>query len=204
MSDYRGLYIGDAPEGADDAAILALEARLGTSLPEDYRKFLQSCNGAELEYDVLAILANGEEEILSFTLYGVDPSEDWGFNPFELRQLQRQPGFPENGMLPIGRDGGLSLLLLDLRDGRQEVGAMVAGLPGCGQQEDEYVVLSASFNGYLDKLFLSQATIVNHINRFIISPENIVWTLDWLDRASSGWRELYRMHWNARVVEHPI
>jgi cell wall assembly regulator SMI1 len=207
MTDYRGLILDDTREGAPERAISQLETSLGARLPEDYRQFLQTCNGATVEYDVLATMSNGDKELLSFLLYGLDPDETYESNPYELEQLRRQPGFPATGLLPIGRDGGASVLLLDLREGRQDVGAMVAGLPawtGRRQQGDEYVVLADSFNAYLDLLHLSQERIVEHINHFVISANTIEATLEWLDQGSPGWRERYREVWNARVVDRPI
>lgn len=207
MTDYRGLILDDTREGACDQTISQLEASLGARLPDDYRQFLKTCNGASVEYDVLATLSNGDEELLSFSLYGLEPGETYEANPFELEQLRQQPGFPAAGLLPIGRDGGASVLLLDLREGRQDVGAMVAGLPawtGRRQQGDEYVVLAESFNAYLDALHLSQERIEEHINHFVISADTIEATLEWLDQGCPGWRERYREVWNARVVDRPI
>ncbi|MBE8602509.1 SMI1/KNR4 family protein [Pseudomonas cyclaminis] len=207
MTDYRGLIFDDTREGASNQALAQLEATLGARLPDDYRQFLKTCNGATVDYDVLATMSNGDKELLSFLLYGLDPSETYESNPFELEQLRQQSGFPATGLLPIGRDGGASVLLLDLRDGRQDVGAMVAGLPawtGRRQQGDEYVVLADSFNAYLDLLHLSQERIAEHINHFVISADTIEATLVWLDQGSPGWRERYRAVWNARVVERPI
>ncbi|WP_112196280.1 SMI1/KNR4 family protein [Pseudomonas sp. LG1E9] len=207
MTDYRGLIFDDTREGASDQALAQLEATLGARLPDDYRQFLKTCNGATVDYDVLATMSNGDKELLSFLLYGLAPSETYESNPFELEQLRQQSGFPATGLLPIGRDGGASVLLLDLRDGRQDVGAMVAGLPawtGRRQQGDEYVVLADSFNAYLDLLHLSQERIAEHINHFVISADTIEATLVWLDQGSPGWRERYRSVWNARVVERPI
>lgn len=207
MTEYRGLLLEDTREGASDDAIAELEASLGARLPEDYRDFLRACNGATCEYDVVATMANGDKETLSFSLYALDPHEDGEANPCELEQLRALDGFPATGLLPIGRDGGASILLLDLREGRQDVAAMVAGLPawtGRRQQGDEYVVLADSFNAYLYLLHLSAETIENHINRFMINPDTIAATLEWLDHCSPGWREQYRELWNARVVQAPI
>ncbi|MCU1725969.1 SMI1/KNR4 family protein [Pseudomonas sp. 7P_10.2_Bac1] len=207
MTNYRGLIFDDTRDGASDLAIEHLEAQLGARLPDDYRQFLKECNGGTLDYDVLATMSNGEEELLSFMLYGLQPGEAYESNPFELEQLRKEPGFPATGMLPIGRDGGASILLLDLREGRQDVGAMVAGLPawtGRRQQGDEYVVLANTFNAYLDALHLSHERITEHIKHFIISADTIEATLAWLDQGSPGWRERYREVWNARVVDRPI
>ncbi|MGR3886370.1 SMI1/KNR4 family protein [Pseudomonas sp. 1152_12] len=207
MTDYRGLTFDDTREGASDHTLSQLEAQLGARLPDDYRQFLKVCNGGNVDYDVLATMSNGEEELLSFSLYGLQPGDAYESNPFELEQLRQQPDFPATGLLPIGRDGGASVLLLDLRDGRQDVGAMVAGLPawtGRRQQGDEYVVLANSFTAYLDALHLSQERIAEHINHFVISADTIEATLAWLDQGSPGWRERYRDVWNARVVDRQI
>ena len=207
MTEYRGLLLDDTREGASDTAIAQLENSLGARLPDDYRQFLKACNGASVEYDVLATMANGDRELLSFSLHGLDLDTQWGANPFEMQQLRTHAGFPDSGLLPIGRDGGASVLLLDLRDGRQDVAALVAGLPawtGRRQQGDEFVWLADSFNGYLDALHLSAERIEEHIDHFMLSPETIAATLAWLDAGSPGWRELYRTRWNERVVNSPI
>ncbi|WP_186007484.1 SMI1/KNR4 family protein [Pseudomonas kilonensis] len=73
MTDYRGLILEYTREGAADRAIAQLEASLGARLQDDYCQFLKTCNGAHEEYDVLATLANGDEELLSFSLYGKRP-----------------------------------------------------------------------------------------------------------------------------------
>ncbi|WNW13913.1 SMI1/KNR4 family protein [Pseudomonas sp. DTU_2021_1001937_2_SI_NGA_ILE_001] len=207
MALYRGLILDDPREAPSEEAIAQLEARLGARLPDDYRQYLAACNAAEQEYDVVVTLADGAQETMSFSLFGLDPDEDWEFNPHELEQLREVPDFPESGLLPIGRDGGSSLLLLDLRDGRQQVAAMVAGLPawtGRRQNGDEYVVLAESFNDYLDLLHIADASIESHIERFIINPDTIDATLDWLDQGSPGWRERFREQWNARVTQRLI
>ena len=125
MTNYRGL-ISRIPVKAP-LTVPSRNWKLDwCRLPEDYRQFLKACNGAYVEYDVLATLANGDEESLSFSLYRLDLDEVYESNPFELEQLRTQPGFPAIGLLPIGRDGGASVLLLDLREGRQDVAH------GCG------------------------------------------------------------------------
>ncbi len=207
MIEYRGLTFEDARPAASDADIAQLEATLGARLPDDYRQFLKTCNGATLEYDVVAVMANEDEEVLSFSLFGLVPGEGYEFNPYELEQLRLDPDFPEAGLLPIGRDGGASFLLLDLRDGRTDVAAMVAGLPawtGRRQQGDEFVVLAESFNEYLEALHLSEERVEEHINTFMMTPDSIEATLTWLDRDSPGWRKQYKTLWNARVVDRPI
>lgn len=48
------------------------------------------------------------------------------------------------------------------------------------------MVLADSFNGYLDSLHLSEERIEEHINHFVISPESIEATLEWLDKGIPG------------------
>ncbi|WP_208738451.1 SMI1/KNR4 family protein [Phytopseudomonas dryadis] len=206
--NYRGLLLEDTHPSASEDAIAALEGELDARLPDDYRAFLQHCNGAYAEYDVAVMLASGEPEVLSFSsLFGVDIDRQWDCNPFELQQLREQPDYPQQGLLPIGRDGGASLLLLDLRDGGQQIVAMVAGLPawtGRRQQGNEFVVLANSFDAYLDLLHLTDATVTHHIDSFQVSQDSAEATLAWLDSGSPGWRERFRERWNARVPFMPV
>lgn len=207
MSEYRGLLLEDTRQAASDHSITQLEALLGACLPDDYRHFLKTCNGAYLEYDVEVVMANGERELMGFTLFGLGQDDQWESNPEELEQARRRPGYPATGLLPIGRDGGSSLLLLDLREGRQDVAAMVAALPawtGRRQQGDEYVVLADSFNGYLDLLHLADETVARHIDTFMIDEGSVQATLAWFDSGNPRWRERHRERWNARVTISPI
>ncbi len=100
MIDYRGLILENTREGATDRAIAQLEASLGARLQDDYCQFLKTSNGTHVEYDVLAKLANGDEELLSFSLYGLDLDKEYESNPFEPEQLRAQPGFSATGLLP--------------------------------------------------------------------------------------------------------
>ncbi|SDU95879.1 SMI1/KNR4 family protein [Pseudomonas corrugata] len=54
MIEYHGLILERTRAGATDLAIAQLETSLGARLPEDYRQFLKICNGASVEYDVIA------------------------------------------------------------------------------------------------------------------------------------------------------
>lgn len=207
VNDYQGLLLEDTREPASDHDIAQLEARLGARLPDDYRHFLKTCNGAQLEYDVEILMASGERELLGFSLFGVGEDEQWECNPEELEQARRRPGYPATGLLPIGRDGGASLLLLDLREGRQAVAAMVAALPawtGRRQQGDEYVVLADSFTAYLALLHLADDTIARHIDTFIVDEGSVEATLAWFDSGNPTWRERHRERWNARVTIRPV
>lgn len=207
MTEYRGLILEDTQPGASDDAIAQLQVHLGLPLPADYREFLKTCNGAYVDYDVEVAMPSGERELMNFSLFGLALQGDWETNPCELERARMRPGYPATGLLPIGRDGGASLLLLDLRDGRQDVAAMVAALPawtGRRQQGDKYVVLADSFNAYLALLHVSEQTLVSHIDSFIITDDSVAATLAWFDSGSRDWRVRHRDRWNARVTLHPI
>lgn len=198
---YRNLIIEDTNQPVTDAEIRSIEKELGTDLPEDYKAFLKSCNGGYLEYDILISFKNGSTEYLCFSsIYAAKGETDWESNPFELRQARKQDGFPQEGVIPIARDGGSSVLFLDLRDGYKVV-AFVQGLPEWTglRQEDALVVIAESFDEYLNKLTISDEMVKEHIENFEVSESSVESTLEWLDSIGLEWREKYRELWNERV-----
>ncbi len=198
---YRNLLIEDTNQLATDAEIMSIENELGTSLPNDYKKFLKSCNGGYLEYDILINFENEKSEYLCFSsLYRASRDDDWECNPFELRQARKQEGFPEAGVIPIARDGGSSMLYLDMREGCKVV-AFVQGLPEWTglRQEDSLVVVANSFDEYLDKLTISDEMIKDHIENFKITEDSVNATIEWFDSIGLEWRDKYRGLWNERV-----
>lgn len=94
MTDYRGLILENTREGATDPAIAQLEASLGARLPEDYRQFLKTCNGAHVEYDVPATLANGDEKLLSFRCTGWIETKSMNPTPSNRSNCGLSPAFP--------------------------------------------------------------------------------------------------------------
>lgn len=198
---YRNLLIEDTNQQATDVEIISIENELGASLPNDYKKFLKSCNGGYLEYDILINFENEKSEYLCFSsLYRASRDDDWGCNPFELRQARKQERFPEAGVIPIARDGGSSMLYLDMREGCKVV-AFVQGLPEWTglRQEDSLVVVANSFDDYLDKLTISDEMIKDHIESFEISEDSVNATIEWFDSIGLEWRDKFRGQWNERV-----
>ena len=198
---YRNLLIEDTNQQATDAEIVSIENELGMCLPNDYKEFLKSCNGGYLEYDILIHFENEKSEYLCFSsLYRASGDDDWECNPFELRQARKQEGFPETGVIPIARDGGSSMLYLDMREGCKVV-AFVQGLPEWTglRQEDSLVVVANSFDEYLDKLTISDEMIEDHIENFEISEDSVNATIEWFDSIGLEWRDKFRGQWNERV-----
>lgn len=203
---YRNLLFDDTNPPASDADISAVECELGVSLPDDYKAFLTSCNGGYLDYDILIRFDKGRSEYLSFSsLYKVAPDDDWECNPFELKQARRQQGYPDTGVIPIARDGGSSVLYLDLREGCRVI-AFIHGLPEWTglRQDDAWVVVAGSFEEYLDQLTISDETIDSHITNFEVSESSVNATIEWFDSIGLEWRDKFRRQWNARVSFHQI
>lgn len=198
---YRNLLFEDTNPPASDAEISAVERELGGSLPDDYKAFLRSCNGGYLDYDILIHFDNGQSEYLSFSgLYKVGLDDNWESNPFELKQARKLQGYPDTGVIPIARDGGSSVLYLDLREGCRVV-AFIHGLPEWtgSRQDDAWVVVAGSFEEYLDQLTISDETIESHITDFEVFESSVNATIEWFDSIGLEWRDKFRRQWNERV-----
>lgn len=203
---YKNLILDDTHEPASDKDIKSLENQLGCALPSDYVTFLKACNGGYLEYEILVHFENEKHEYLSFCdLYKVDSNGKWSCNPFELTQERENDGFPQNHVLPIARDGGASVLYIDLRN-EYKVMAHIAGLPEWTgkRQESSIIKVADSFDEYLRQLTISEETVRNHIESFAIYEESIAASLEWLDSVGTDWRKKHQKIWNGRVTSYPI
>jgi hypothetical protein len=94
--------------GASEAAVRALERRIGGELPEDYRRFV-------LEHD------GGSPEVNELDIPGTDDTA--GVNDFmSLRQIHEDLDMYSDRvpaeMIPIAFAEGGNLIMLGLRDGR--------------------------------------------------------------------------------------
>lgn len=206
LLQYQERWIETAQTPVSEDTLVRIETTLGAALPEDYKHFLRTVNGGYLEYDLPVTFEDGSHEYLSFsTLFHADPTGEWESNPFELEQARQQPDFPPAGILPIARDGGSSVLYLDLRQGCQVV-AHAAGLPAWTgkRQHDALLVVANSFDDYLCRLTLSEETIIGHIQSFDATPDTVQATLDWFDSAEKSWRQKYHAIWNEKVPFHRI
>ena len=148
-------------EGGKGAAtpqeIEDIESLLGEKLPEDFLDFLEIANGAYLN---ACIRIPPDDEELSFcTIYqtGKDESRGYGYETFigEI-QMERQHKNTPKEVLPFARDGGSSVVYLDLTaEGNGRVVAYVHGLPDWASphQEDRYIVLAPDFLSYTKLLY---------------------------------------------------
>jgi hypothetical protein len=185
------------------------EDLLGGRLPVDYRHFLEKCSGARLNYNVELVSPDGEHEVLCFdTTFALESGGDWDTNPFELRAAREAEGFPEEGVLPIARDAGGSVLYLDLRESGRVV-AFVHGLPEWTElvRHDSLVEVAPSFQDYLERLFISDDIAELAIEEFDgaeCADIAIEAMIEWLDSGNEDWREKLGELWNERVPTRPF
>jgi hypothetical protein len=201
---YRNRFI-DSTQPAPSAELVAqLEDSLGCGLPTDYMQFMAICNGGHAVYEIDVRFDGGSSEPLSFgTLYSLTSSGSWETLPFELEQVRQQEAFPPNKVLPIARDGGGSMLFLDLRVDYRVV-AFVHGLPAWTgrRQRDSLVPVAKSFNEYLDALFISDDMIVDAILHFDPKYNVPEMMAELFDTGSPNWRTTHADIWSQHVLHH--
>lgn len=153
---YRHLAIERAKPAPSQEQLAAVEAQLGAQLPDSYRQFLQVGNGGYVAYAVDVPIGEVGSQALSFCdFYSADEGTFCdGTLVGEIRSGRKYAKIPA-GVLPIARDGGGSLLYLDLSEaGKGRVVAFVAGLPEwTGLRTDSrFVQLAESFDEYVGLL----------------------------------------------------
>lgn len=147
----------DGPPTPDEVA--ALEVELGTTLPPDFRDFLEVANGGYLPY-LVNVPPTAEGEPISFcSVFSTKPNArgELGYGTFlgEIRGGANTRGIPQH-ILPFAEDGGGSTVYLDLTDtGRGRAVAFVHGLPSWTgrNQEDAFVELADSFSSFIALLY---------------------------------------------------
>lgn len=181
-----------APSGGDIAAI---ETELGATLPPALLAFLQAANGAVIEYCCDVPLPDGGSEQLSFaSWFAASPADEAveGDETLlgELRLARRDASFPAH-MLPLARDGGDSMLYIDLScEGGGRVLASVRALPEwTGLRAQGLHVLAPSLDAYLDSLYIDRGTLLSDLARNARTPANLEATAEWLDIGMPQWRE---------------
>lgn len=176
--------------------IRALEATLGHNLPDDYRQFLLICNGGTIDYEVIIDFGDGTDEAIGFEFFfGLDPEQEWRFNPFELENKRESKEFPSHGLLPIAEDSGGSQLFLDVRAGYC-ITAYIRGLPVWTglRQTDVFLKVADSFDHFLSLLTLTDEYIEETIGE--LRPETNTKVLEArLDSVRPGWREKFWQLW---------
>ena len=162
MANYRHLEIEESVGEPTAAELEAIEQKLGAKLPADFVDFLKVANGGYLPYSIdVPIDEDGKTEELCFCeLYGTrgksySQGSDESTFIAEIDAERKYKKAPLE-VLPFARDGGSSILYLDLTPkGAGRVVAFVHGLPAWTglRQNDAYVELAKSFSEFVDKLY---------------------------------------------------
>lgn len=190
---YRNLAIGRAQLAPSDAEVAAVEDLLGAVLPESFKDFLQVANGGNIDYMVDVPMGNGKTEALSFSALfstgGGKPGDETFLG--EIRLLREHMKIPK-GVLPIARDGGGSLLFLDLSpQGNGRVIAFVLGLPEWTglRTESAFLEIAKSFDEYIDKLYIDRTELLYQIANDLTQEEYIDAMEEYLDIGLPDWRK---------------
>ena len=193
---YRHLAIEDAKSAPTEAQMEAVEALLGAALPQSFREFLKVANGGTLEYVIDVPIGDGRTEMLSFC--GIFSADEGTFCDEtlvgEIRSGREYAKIPV-GVLPFARDGGGSLVYLDLsEEGKGRVVAFVEGLPQWTglRTESAFVELAASFEEYVGKLRIDPEDVVRAMDD-ARELSHIEATEEWLDIGLPEWREDARL-----------
>ena len=189
---FRHLAIERAKLAPTEAQLAAIEGLLDAALPATFREFLEVANGGYLEYVIDVPVGDGRSEELSFC--GIFSAEDGDFcdETFvgEIRSAREYQKVPA-GVLPFARDGGGSVVYLDLSaQGRGRVVAFVEGLPEWAglRTESAFVELASSFDEYVSKLRIDRGAVIDHLVHDARSVEHVDATEEWLDIGMPSWR----------------
>lgn len=190
---YRNLAINASHPPPSDAEVAAVEDLLGAALPESFKSFLQVANGGNIDCMVDVPMDNGKTEALSFSALfstgGGKPGDETFLG--ELRFLRENMKIPK-GVLPIARNGGGSILFLDISpQGKGRVVAFVEGLPEWTglRTESAFLEIAKSFDEYIDKLYIDRTELLYQIANDLTQEEYIDATEEYLDIGLPDWRK---------------
>jgi hypothetical protein len=190
---YRHLAIERAKPAPSDIQLAAIENLLGAQLPASFRDFLCVANGGYLEYVLDVSTGSGKTEPLSFCgIFSADEGT-FGDETFvgEIRSAREYVKIPP-GVLPFARDGGGSIVYLDLSpEGNGRVVAFVQGLPlWTGRRtESTFVELASSFDECVTKLRIDRRAVVDNLMHNATNISHVDATEEWLDIGMPRWRE---------------
>jgi hypothetical protein len=160
ITHYKHLKIVNFAGTPSNKEIKAIEAQLGTALPDDFRAFVEVANGGYLPYLINVPPTPDGEPIGFCSVFSTKPNKlnEFGYRTFigELRAIPKRFEIPKK-VLPFATDGGGSTVYLDLtEEGKGRVVAFVHGLPAWTglRQEDAFVEIAPNFSTFVDLLYL--------------------------------------------------
>ena len=192
-SRFRHLAIEGARPAPTPGELEAIETLLGAELPTAFRSYLEVANGGYLEYAVDVDMGEGRTEPVSFcSLFHAGPG-DFCDGTFvgELRSCREYMRIPA-GVLPFARDGGGSLVFLDLSlSGGQSVVGFIQGLPGwTGRRTTSaFIKIASSFEEYVENLYLDREAAIDHLMHDATETSHLMATEEWLDIGLPRWKE---------------
>ena len=192
-SRYRHLAIEGAKPAPTERELQEIEELLGAKLPLSFREYLKVANGGSLEYVIDVPTGAGETEPLSFSSLFSAEAGTFCDETFmgEIRSGREHAKIPK-GVLPFARDGGGSIVYLDLTpEGNGRVVAFVHGLPEWAgkRTESAFLELAPSFDEYVDKLRIDLDAVVDHLEYNVVEPGHVAAIEEWLDIGLPNWRD---------------
>jgi hypothetical protein len=195
MSDtyrvFRHLAFESADPAPSTADVARVEGLLGAELPQSYRDFLAVGNGGNLEYVVSVAFPDGHVEDMSFGAFftlGSSGRRERAMD--ELLRARKGYKIPP-GVLPIARDGGGSILFLDLTtEGQGRIVAFVEGLPAwTGRRaESGFIEVAPSFDAYVAALRIDKESVLDTLQHDARELSHVAATEEWLDIGMPDWR----------------
>ena len=107
----------------------------------------------------------------------------------EIRAARKHTDMPVR-ILPFARDGGNSMVYLDLtEEGGGRVLAYVQELPDwTGKRTHGLMELAPSFDAWLDSLYIDRDTVLDELEHSVSEPSHLDAMEEWLDIGMPAWR----------------
>ncbi|APA68476.1 SMI1/KNR4 family protein [Janthinobacterium sp. 1_2014MBL_MicDiv] len=196
MSNYYTQYRHLALDGARPAPtaqeIAAIEALLEAPLPPAFLAFLQVANGAYFDYTCDVPDGEGGVEKMGFNTFFSADEGDFCDETLvgEIRAARKHMSMPAQ-ILPFARDGGNSMVFLDLTaEGGGRVMGYVQELPGwTGRRAHGFIELAPSFDAWLDSLYIDRDTVLDELEHSVSEPSHLEAMAQWLDIGMPAWRQ---------------
>lgn len=168
-----------------------MEEALGAALPDSFRDFLRVAGGGSIEYVFDVPTSGGGTEPMAFGAIFSAHASDRENVIDEIASARKGMNTPP-GVLPFARDGGGSIVFLDLSpEGGGKVVALLDSMPAWTGREraSGFVELAASFDAYVEKLHIDRDYVLDLLENDVSATSHIDATEAWLDIGIPEWRE---------------
>lgn len=190
-TQYRHLALDGAKPPPTAQQIAAIETLLEAPLPPAFLAFLQVANGAYADYACDVPDGEGGVEKMGFNTFFSAEDGDFCDETLvgEIRAARQHLAMPAQ-ILPFARDGGNSMVFLDLTpEGGGRVLSYVQELPGwTGRRAHGFIALAPSFDAWLDSLYIDRDTVLEELEHSVTQPSHLAAMAQWLDIGMPDWR----------------